>query len=84
MITDLLLLKISTLFFALTVIHTFCSQQFNKWAKRFPEGSGMENLFHFLGEVEVVFGLWAFIFLFVVSLHSGTTAAVNYMNQVNF
>lgn len=84
MITDPILLQISTLFFALAVIHTFCTKQFNKWAHRFPDGSGMENLFHFLGEVEVVFGLWAFLFLFVVSTHSGTSAAANYLNQVNF
>ncbi|MEN9825608.1 MAG: hypothetical protein RI953_1353 [Pseudomonadota bacterium] len=84
MITDPLLLKISTLFFACAVLHTFCTNQFNSWAKRFREGSGLENLFHFLGEVEVVFGLWAFLFLFAVSIHSGTNAAVEYMNQVNF
>jgi hypothetical protein len=84
MITDPLLLKISTLLFACAVLHTFCTKQFNKWAKRFPDGSARENLFHFLGEVEVVFGLWAFLFLFIVSLYSGTDAAVQYMNQVNF
>ncbi len=84
MITDPLLLKISTVFFACAVLHTFFTKQFNNWAKRFPEGSGMENLFHFLGEVEVVFGLWAFLFLILVSAFLGTDAAASYMNQVNF
>jgi hypothetical protein len=83
-ITDPLLLKISTVFFACAVLHTFFTKQFNNWAKRFPEGSGMENLFHFLGEVEVVFGLWAFLFLILVSAFLGTDAAASYMSQVNF
>lgn len=34
----------------------------------------MENLFHFLGEVEVVFRLWAFLFLIRVSVIIGTSA----------
>lgn len=84
MITEPLLLRMSTAFFVLAVLHTFFSKKFNKMAGKYREGSGMENLFHFLGEVEIVFGLWAFLFLLVVSLHSGTEAAVSYMNQVNF
>lgn len=84
MITEPLLLKISTLFFACAVIHTFVTKRFNQWARRYPEGSGMENLFHFLGEVEIVFGLWAFLFLLVVSFIAGTNTAVAYVDQVNF
>lgn len=84
MIQDPLLLKLSSVFFACAVLHTFFTKQFNAWAKKFPDGSGMENLFHFLGEVEVVFGLWAFLFLCTLSIFLGTNAAADYMNQVNF
>jgi len=84
MITDPTLLKISTCLFALAVLHTFFTKRFNAWATRFPEGSASENLLHFLGEVEVVFGLWAAVFIVCLSLMQGTQAAVNYMNQVNF
>lgn len=84
MITDPMLLKISTLLFACAVLHTFFTKKFNQWAKRFPDGSARENLFHFLGEVEVVFGLWAALLLIVISVAQGTQSAVNYMNSINF
>ena len=84
MITDPFLLKISTIFFACAVLHTFFTKQFNALAKRFPEGSAGENFFHFLGEVEVVFGLWAAVFIVAISGLEGTQAAVNYLNHVNF
>lgn len=84
MITDPLLLKISTVLFACAVLHTFFTKQFNHWAAKFPEGSAAENLFHFLGEVEVVFGLWAAFFITLLASLQGTQSAVNYMNQVNF
>jgi hypothetical protein len=84
MLTDPLLLKISTLFFACAVLHTFFTKQFNHWAKRFPDGSAAENFFHFLGVVEVVFGLWAAAFIATLAALQGTQTAVNYMNQVNY
>ncbi len=49
---------IATGVFALAVLHTFSASYFNKLASRYPEGSMRENIFHFLGEIEVVFGLW--------------------------
>lgn len=84
MITDSLTLKISTVLFACAVLHTFFTKKFNQLAKRYPEGSAAENLFHFLGEVEVVFGLWAAALIATISAIHGTQTAVNYMNQVNF
>lgn len=84
MITDPFLLKMSTVFFACAVLHTFFTKQFNALAKKFPEGSAGENFFHFLGEVEVVFGLWAAVFVAFLASLQGTQAAVNYMNQVNY
>ncbi|MBM3382750.1 MAG: hypothetical protein FJY29_09955 [Betaproteobacteria bacterium] len=84
MISDPTLLKISTLLFACAVLHTFFTKQFNQWARKFPEGSARENLFHFLGEVEVVFGIWAALFVTLLAISQGTQTAVNYMNQVNY
>jgi hypothetical protein len=49
---------IATGIFALAIIHTFLAGKFNKLAHKYPEGSMGENIFHFLGEIEVVFGLW--------------------------
>jgi hypothetical protein len=84
MISDPFILKVSTVLFACAVLHTFCTKQFNQWARKFPEGSARENLFHFLGEVEVVFGIWAAIFITFLSFSLGTQSAVAYMNQVNY
>lgn len=42
------------------------------------------EIFHFLGEVEVVFGLWVIVlFGAIVSVH-GLSTSVDYMNTVNF
>ncbi|MCR9203110.1 MAG: putative Na+/H+ antiporter, partial [Halobacteriovoraceae bacterium] len=54
---------IGTILFALAVVHTFLVSKFQKLAHKYPEGSMGENFFHFLGEVEAVFGIWAAIFL---------------------
>lgn len=84
MITDPLILKLSTVLFGCAVLHTFFVKKFNQWSKRFPKGSAGDNLFHFLGEVEVVFGIWAAIFIATLSTLEGTQTAVNYLDGVNF
>ncbi len=85
---------IGTILFALAVIHTFIVAKFQKMAHHYPEGSIGENFFHFLGEVEVVFGLWAAIFLifrssiegFVVydDSHHVVGGALHYLEGLNF
>ncbi len=60
-----------TILFALAVLHTFMVKKFEHMAHKYPEGSIGENLFHFLGEVEVVFGLWAAVFIGFFSIFSG-------------
>ncbi|MCO5112570.1 MAG: putative Na+/H+ antiporter [Bdellovibrionaceae bacterium] len=62
---------IGTVCFALAVLHTFSVGFFQKMAHKYKEGSIGENLCHFLGEVEVVFGLWAGIFVGLYSLTMG-------------
>lgn len=83
-----------TLIFALAVVHTFCVGFFQKIAKSAPEGSIKENIFHFLGEVEVVFGLWAAVFFGAYALLEGYAdhdadgkvigGAVHYLDSLNF
>lgn len=53
--------QISLICFFGAVIHSFATPLFNRLAARHPEGSAAENALHLLGEVEVVFGLWAMI-----------------------
>jgi len=74
----------ATILFALAVIHTFCVKRFLALAHRFPEGSIRENLCHFLGEVEVVFGIWAAILLTIWSFTFSTESVVTYLDSVNF
>lgn len=59
--TDLQL--VGTIMFALAIMHTFLVSKIQHLAHHYPEGSIMENLLHFLGEVEAVFGLWSALFL---------------------
>ncbi|MCC6621240.1 MAG: putative Na+/H+ antiporter [Deltaproteobacteria bacterium] len=56
---------VATILFAVALLHTFSVKRFASLAQRFPTGSIGENAFHLLSEVEVVFGLWATIFLLV-------------------
>lgn len=75
---------LSTLLFGGAIVHTFCSKKLLKLGDRFPPGSMQENLFHFLGEVEVVFGLWASVFIGIWSIGLGTESAAHYLSEVNY
>lgn len=75
---------LGTVCFALAVLHTFSAKPITELRHRFPEGSALNNFFHYLGEVEVVFGFWAFIFLVVCSFLVGVTPSVAYLDTVNF
>ncbi|MCA9010186.1 MAG: putative Na+/H+ antiporter [Planctomycetaceae bacterium] len=78
---------LATVLFACAVIHTFCVNRFARWAHRYPEGSVGENLFHFLAETEVVFGIWASVlFVGIAVLNGSIDAAVKYIDSlsVNF
>ena len=58
--------------FGLALLHTFAAKWFETLAHRYP---CHEGLFHILGEVEVVFGLWAFVLIVVMAvLGSGADA----------
>ncbi len=74
----------ATVFFVLAVLHTFTCGFFQRLANRWPEGSLQENLFHLLGEVEVVFGLWAGVFTFVGVLTVGLGPIVEYLEGLSF
>lgn len=75
---------IATALFACAVIHTFCANAISQLAEKFPEGSMQENLLHFLGEIEVIFGLWAALFIAIWSFGFGTSSAVQYLESVNY
>jgi hypothetical protein len=76
---------VATVIFALAILHTFCVKQFAKMAHRYPEGSIQENLFHFLAETEVVFGIWAAVLVVIVGiLRLSIADAVRYVEGLNY
>lgn len=53
---------IGTALFALAVLHTFLTAPILRLSHRYPKDSFRGNILHFLGEIEVVFGVWAALF----------------------
>ena len=66
---------IGAVLFALALIHTFAAKSFEVLAHRHPRHAG---LFHLLGEIEVVFGFWAFVLILFMALTNGGQAAIAY------
>jgi hypothetical protein len=66
---------IAAILFAIALIHTFATKQFERLAHRYPKHAG---LFHLLGEVEVVFGFWAIVLIFCIAAISGSGTALKY------
>ncbi|HEU4843299.1 MAG TPA: putative Na+/H+ antiporter, partial [Burkholderiaceae bacterium] len=66
---------IGAILFGLALLHTFAAKSFDVLAHRHPRHAG---LFHLLGEVEVVFGFWAFVLVVAMALLAGGKAAIDY------
>jgi hypothetical protein len=75
---------LATVLFALAVVHTFLVKKFEEIAHRYPAGSIGENAFHFLGEVEAVFGMWALVLVLAIMAYSGGGAGVEFLESLNF
>jgi uncharacterized membrane protein len=73
--TDPTIQVVAAALFALALLHTFSSKQFERLAHRFPRHGG---LFHLLGEVEVVFGFWAIVLVLCLALLGGSELALGY------
>ncbi|EQC44569.1 PF07399 family protein [Bacteriovorax sp. BSW11_IV] len=69
--------------------------KFQHLAHKYPVGSIQENLFHFLGEVEAVFGIWAGLFIIYLGAtqglmvvdhgtHKVVGGAVQYLESLNY
>lgn len=72
---------LATALFCAALIHTFVAKSLHGLARRFPQHAGV---FHLLGEVEVVFGLWAMVLVVVMALHTGPQAALQYAESRDF
>ena len=67
--------------FGLALLHTFCAKQFELLAHRHPRHAG---LLHLLGEVEVVFGFWAFVLIGSMALLTGGNQAIAYAESLQY
>ena len=72
---------IATVIFGLALVHTFAASQFQPLAHTHPRHSG---LFHLLGEVEVVFGVWAAILVLAMAFVSRPEQAIAYLDSRNY
>ncbi|HBL26976.1 MAG TPA: hypothetical protein DD490_09095, partial [Acidobacteria bacterium] len=86
---------VATAIFVLAILHTFSAAWFAKLSHnvqhradhraaalgRPSRPSVLAELLHFLGEIEVVFGLWAIPLLIVMVLWVGWSTATHYLND---
>ena len=90
---------VATGIFVLAILHTFTAARFARLAHEVqrrhdarcranglpPVPSVLAETLHFLGEVEVVFGLWAIVLLVAITATEGWTTAKAYFNgTVNY
>jgi len=91
---------VASCIFLLAILHTFLTSRFlqlsHKWEEKHQERiksgkadrysvSHKAELFHFLGEVEAVFGMWAAFLVIAIIAFFDSPTAVNYISQdVNF
>lgn len=75
---------LATACLALAILHTFFTKFFARWGTRCRAGSFGRNVFHLLGEVEIVFGLWAGLFLLFLASSDGSGATWAYIKNRHF
>jgi hypothetical protein len=75
---------IGTVLFACAVLHTFLAAPLTKLSHRFPERSAAAIVFHWLGEVELVFAFWALILMVLLSLWQGPGLVFRYQESLSF
>ncbi len=66
---------VAAVLFGLALLHTFAAKAFERLAHHSPRHGG---LWHLLGEIEVVFGFWAFVLVAVMALMVGGSRAIDY------
>ena len=72
---------IGAILFALALIHIFSTKYFEHLAHTRPAHAG---IWHFLGEVEVVFGFWAMVLIVAFLIIDGKQVATTYLEQQSF
>lgn len=65
----------AAIIFGFALVHTFAAKTFERLAHKYPRHAG---LLHFLGEVEVVFGLWAVVLIVTMAFVLSGAEALMY------
>jgi hypothetical protein len=87
---------VATTIFVLAIVHTFAAARFVALSHRLQHRFDQEaraagrpvrpsvraETLHFLGEVEVVFGLWAVVLLLSMTAYAGWHTATHYVNDL--
>jgi hypothetical protein len=85
---------IATAIFLLAIVHTFMAGRFTRLAHRLQHAADQRGggeapsqrpsvaaeMVHFLGEIEVVFGLWAVVLLMAITAYAGWDIATDYVS----
>ncbi|ARO88903.1 hypothetical protein EBAPG3_014630 [Nitrosospira lacus] len=72
---------IGAILFGIALIHTFSTKFFERLAHTRPAHAGT---WHFLGEVEAVFGFWAMILVIAILVIEGKETAITYLDGQSF
>ncbi len=87
---------VATVIFILAILHTFLAPFFTKLSHRYEaehrertngsdEVSFRAQVFHFLGEVEAIFGIWIIPLLIAITISKGWSSAKHYFHSgLNF
>ncbi|MBS1958750.1 MAG: hypothetical protein JST80_04685 [Bdellovibrionales bacterium] len=75
---------IATACFAGALIHSLSVSFFEKLSRKFNHRTFASSVFHFLGEIEIVFGIWAAIYVGFLMLNRGLTPALDWLEAKNF
>jgi len=79
--TDTTIQWLAAAIFALAIVHTFSTRLFEHLARTRPRHAG---IWHLLGEVEVVFGLWAMVLVVAMAALQGAAQATGYVDSRDY
>jgi Putative Na+/H+ antiporter len=79
--TPTVIQSIGAALFAIALVHTFSTKYFERLAHQRPDHAG---IYHLLGEVEIVFGVWAGALILAMMLVAGRDSATTYLDSRDF
>ncbi len=75
---------LGTVVFLFAIVHTFFSKLILNQAAKFKKGSLPEAMLHLLGEIEIVFAFWGFIFCSLWLVLRGVAPVILHLESLHF